>query len=198
MFGGGFSGTTGIILVLIVATVIIFSVVSTILGKKGQKKEREKRKRQVKDEIKQYIRLNDNRRNLRLEYDKVVSRRGKEYKYRDIFDVIVNIYDAKSNTFLEEKAYEIEGISQKVSKKVYETKWKVNQELDVEEAKKRIEIIEKKIKLTKEEKIEQKKATKLKEKEEREEMIKRRKEQKKANPEIAMERPKAEKFAPRK
>lgn len=144
--------TMNVILVVIIFAVIIFAVVSSIMGRKAQRIEREKRKKQVKDKIKQYIKDTDNRKNLRLEYEKVIARKGKEFKYQDIFDVIVDIYEAKTNTFLEQKAFEIEGISKKISKKQYETTWIVNQEINLEETKHRIEISEKKVKLTKEKK----------------------------------------------
>ena len=204
----GNSMTMNIILIVIVVAVIIFAVVSSVMGKKAQKLEREKRKKQVKDKIKQYIKETDNRKNLRLEYEKVIVRKGKEYKYRDIFDVIVDIYEARTNNFLEQKAFEIEGISKKISKKQYETTWTVNQEIDLEEAKRRINIIEKKVKLTKEEKKAQKEQTKKEIKQQRQEMLKKREEERnlrKAGKKTAASghpedkpKPKVEKFVPRK
>jgi ABC-type multidrug transport system fused ATPase/permease subunit len=192
-----------IILVVIVVAVIIFTIVSSIMGRKAQRIEREKRKKQVKNKIKQYIKDTDNRKNLRLEYEKVIARKGKEFKYRDIFDVIVDIYEAKTNYFLEQKAFEIEGISKKISKKQYETTWIVNQEIDLEETKCRIEISKKKVKLTKEEK----KAAKIAERKEyeayRAEMLKKREEERKLrkNGQLLVDersKPKPEKFVPRK
>ncbi|WHQ37543.1 hypothetical protein [Spiroplasma sp. SV19] len=201
-FLGG-SMTMNVILVVIVIAVIIFAIVSSIMGRKAQRLEREKRKKQVKDKIKQYIKETDNRKNLRLEYEKVIARKGKEFKYRDIFDVIVDIYEAKTNSFLEQKAFEIEGISKKISKKQYETTWTVNQEIDLDETKHRIEISEKKVKLTKEEK----KAAKITAKQEyeahRAEMVKKREEERKMRkaghlPADERPKPKPEKFVPRK
>ncbi|AGM25269.1 hypothetical protein [Spiroplasma chrysopicola] len=200
--GGG--ATMNIILIIIVLAVIIFAIVSSIMGRKAQKLEREKRKKQVKDKIKEYIKETDNRKNLRLEYEKVIARKGKEYKYRDLFDVIVDIYEAKTNSFLEQKAFEIEGISKKVGKKQYETTWIVNQEIDLVEAKKRIDIIEKKVKLTKEQQKEQKINSKKEFQRQREEMAKKRAEERKMRKEGTLPsepiapRPKAEKFSPRK
>lgn len=201
-FLGG-SMTMNVILVVIVVAVIIFAIVSSIMGRKAQRIEREKRKKQVKDKIKQYIKDNDNRKNLRLEYEKVIARKGKEFKYRDIFDVIVDIYEAKTNAFLEQKAFEIEGISKKISKKQYETTWIVNQEINLEETKHRVEISEKKVKLTKEEK----KAAKIAARKEYEahsaEMLKKREEERKLRkagqlPVDERPKPKPEKFVPRK
>ncbi|WP_425377756.1 hypothetical protein [Spiroplasma endosymbiont of Polydrusus pterygomalis] len=197
----GGSMTMNVILVLIVFAVIIFAVVSSIMGQKAQRIEREKRKKQVKDKIKRYIKDTDNCKNLRLEYKKVIARKGKEFKYRDIFDVIVDIYEAKTNTFLEQKAFEIEGISNKISKKQYETTWIVNQEINLEETKHRIEISEKKVKLTKEEKKAAKIAAKKEYETHRDEMIKKREEERKMRKvghRPVEERPKAEKFVPRK
>ncbi|UZQ30987.1 MAG: hypothetical protein OHM56_05690 [Spiroplasma phoeniceum] len=201
-FLGG-SMTMNVILVAIVFAVIIFAIVSSIMGRKAQRIEREKRKKQVKDKIKQYIKDNDNRKNLRLEYEKVIARKGKEFKYRDIFDVIVDIYEAKTNSFLEQKAFEIEGISKKISKKQYETNWIVNQEIDLEETKHRIEIIEKKVKLTKEEKKAAKISARKKYEAHRAEMLKKREEERKLRkagqlPFDERPKPKPEKFVPRK
>ncbi|WP_374696604.1 hypothetical protein [Spiroplasma endosymbiont of Polydrusus formosus] len=199
-FWGG-SITTNVILVVIVFAVIIFAVVSSIVGRKAQRIEREKRKKQVKDKIKQYIKDTDNRKNLRLEYDKVIARKGKEFKYRDIFDVIVDIYEAKTNSFLEQKAFEIEGISKKISKKQYETTWIVNKEINLEETKHKIEISDKKVKLTKEEKKAAKIAAKKKYEKHRTEMLKKHEKERKIRKvghRQVEERPKAEKFVPRK
>ena len=199
-FLGG-SMTMNVILVVIIFAVIIFAVVSSIMGRKAQRIEREKRKKQVKDKIKQYIKDTDNRKNLRLEYEKVIARKGKEFKYQDIFDVIVDIYEAKTNTFLEQKAFEIEGISKKISKKQYETTWIVNQEINLEETKHRIEISEKKVKLTKEEKKGAKIAAKKEYETHRAEMIKKHEEERKMRKvghHPVEECPKAEKFVPRK
>lgn len=201
-FLGG-SMTMNVILIVIVVAVIIFAIVSSIMGRKAQRIEREKRKKQVKDKIKQYIKYNDNRKNLRLEYEKVIARKGKEFKYRDIFDVIVDIYEAKKNAFLEQKAFEIEGISKKNSKKQYETTWIVNQEIDLEETKHRIEISEKRVKLTKEEKKEVKIAARKEYEAHSAEMLKKREEERKFQkagqlPVDERPKPKPEKFVPRK
>lgn len=200
-FGG--STIMNVILIIIITTVIIFAIVSSIMGRKTQRIEREKRKKQVKDKIKQYIKNIDNRKNLRLEYEKVIARKGKEFKYRDIFDVIVDIYEAKTNIFLEQKAFEIEGISKNINRKQYETLWTVNKEINLEETKRRIAISEKKIKLTKEEKKTAKIILKKKYEAYRAEIFKKREEERKMrksgqlfiNERIKL---KSEKFVPRK
>lgn len=148
MFGGS---SMNIIIIVIVVAVVIFAVVSTIMGRKNNRLEKEKRKKEVKSAIKQYIKAHESLTNLKIEYKKVVARKGKTYKYRDIFDVIVVISEAKTNKFIAEKSFEIEGINKKINKKNYTTDWKVNRELDLEMTRKEILIAENKIKLSKDE-----------------------------------------------
>nr|WP_245594783.1 hypothetical protein [Mesoplasma photuris] len=141
-----------IILIILLVVVIVFVIVTTITGRKASKKEKAKRYKEVRDRIKHHILKTENKKNLRIEFEKVYSRKGAEYKYRDVFDVIVEIIDPKTNQILEVRAYEIEGITTKVDKKNYKTDWIVNGIIDLDDAKKRISIAEKEIKLTKEEK----------------------------------------------
>jgi hypothetical protein len=111
-------GTTGMIVMgLIVVVVLVFIIVSSITGKKARKKEQEKRKRVVKDEIKAYLAKVKNQKNISVDYEKVFARKGPEYRYRDIFDVVVRILSPKDGSVLETKSFEIEGITTKVSKK---------------------------------------------------------------------------------
>jgi type VI protein secretion system component VasK len=143
-------GTTGMIVMgLIVVVVLVFIIVSSITGKKARKKEQEKRKRVVKDEIKAYLAKVKNQKNISVDYEKVFARKGPEYRYRDIFDVVVRILSPKDGSVLETKSFEIEGITTKVSKKEYKTDWIVNKETDLDETQKNIAIAEKKIKLSK-------------------------------------------------
>jgi ABC-type Na+ efflux pump permease subunit len=143
-------GTTGMIVMgLIVVVVLVFIIVSSITGKKARKKEQEKRKRVVKDEIKAYLAKVKNQKNISVDYEKVFARKGPEYRYRDIFDVVVRILSPKDGSVLETKSFEIEGITTKVGKKEYKTDWIVNKETDLDETQKNIAIAEKKIKLSK-------------------------------------------------
>jgi hypothetical protein len=115
-------GTTGMIVMgLIVVVVLVFIIVSSITGKKARKKEQEKRKRVVKGEIKAYLAKVKNQKNISVDYEKVFARKGPEYRYRDIFDVVVRILSPKDGSVLETKSFEIEGITTKVSKKEYKT-----------------------------------------------------------------------------
>ncbi|KNE88230.1 hypothetical protein PSTG_18374, partial [Puccinia striiformis f. sp. tritici PST-78] len=43
-----------------------------------------------------------------VEFEQVVSRSSKEYRYRDVFDVIVKLYDSKKNDLFATKAFEVE------------------------------------------------------------------------------------------
>ncbi len=141
--------TLDIILVLIVIGIIIFTTVTSIINKKNRIKEKDKRKREVREKIKSFIRETDHKKNLLIEFEKIVARKGKEYKNRDIFEVIINIKDPKTNKHIEDRAYEIEGISIPIDKKNYSYDWVINSRLDLDHTRKRINILEGKIKLTK-------------------------------------------------
>ncbi|WP_342268636.1 hypothetical protein [Spiroplasma endosymbiont of Aspidapion aeneum] len=141
-----------IIIIVVVIIVLIFIIITSITGKKSQKIEQEKRKKVVRDEIKNYIYLNENRKNIRIEYENVIARKGGDYKYRDVFDVVISLFEPKKNTLIDTRSYEIEGLTQKVDKKNYQTVWQVNSRTDLEETRRKISIATKQIKLTKEEK----------------------------------------------
>ena len=109
--------TTNIVLIAIVAGVVIFAVVSAILGHKNSKLEKTKKKKEVIIRIKEYLKNNNDLKHVEVEYKKIVARKGKEYKYRDIFDVVVDVKAAKTKNFICSKAFEIEGKHRKISKK---------------------------------------------------------------------------------
>ncbi|AEM68689.1 hypothetical protein [Mycoplasma putrefaciens] len=144
--------TSTIMMIALLVFIIGFVVWSTITGRKANKKEKEERYQQVRDQIKTYIAKVESRKNLRIEFEKVYARKGAEYKYRDVFDVIVQLVSPKTQEVLETRAYEVEGLTTKIAKNQYKTEWVVNTQLDLEETKRRIAIAEKEIKLTKAEK----------------------------------------------
>lgn len=154
-------GMTTWIMLAVIIIIIVMTIVSAITKRKKDKIEREKRQKEVRTQIKQYLKDTEKVAHKRVDYDKVVARSGKEYKYRDVFDVVVNLYDARKNELYATKAFEVEGFTKQLSKKQYETIWKVNQELDLQETIKRIEASQKKSKLTKAEKTELKKKLKI-------------------------------------
>ncbi|WP_215825541.1 hypothetical protein [Spiroplasma endosymbiont of 'Nebria riversi'] len=123
--------TTWVMLGLIIIIVVVM-IVSSIRKRKQDKIEKEKRQKEVRDKIKQYLKINDNIAHKRIEYDKVIARAGKDYKYRDVFDIVIKLYDSKSNALYATKAFEVEGLTKQLSKKEYETTWKVNHELELE------------------------------------------------------------------
>ncbi|AKX34389.1 hypothetical protein SLITO_v1c07660 [Spiroplasma litorale] len=143
---------TPVIIGVVIVIVLVFIVISSITSKKAQKVEQQKRKKIVREEIKSYLSKTNNLKNIKLEYEKVYARKGPEYKYRDVFDVVVNIYEAKTNSLMTTRSFEVEGITTKEGKKNYTTAWQVNKELELEDTRKRIAIAEKQVKLTKEEK----------------------------------------------
>ncbi|AHI53706.1 hypothetical protein SSABA_v1c02940 [Spiroplasma sabaudiense Ar-1343] len=142
----------GFIVIGLLVVVIIFLIVTTITGKKAKKKEINQRKKIVRDEIKNYIFREEKRKNLRVNFEQVFARKGPDYKYRDVFDVIVDIIEPKTNQITEVKAYEIEGFPVRIDKKNTRIEWTVNKEIDIEETRRRIAIAEKQVKLSKEEK----------------------------------------------
>ncbi|AXK51081.1 hypothetical protein [Spiroplasma alleghenense] len=160
----------GIIVIILLVVVIIFLIVTTITGKKAKKNEIKQRKKVVRDEIKNYIFQEEKRKNLRINFEQVFARKGPDYKYRDVFDVIVDIVEPKTNQVTEVKAYEIEGFPVRIDKKNTRIEWTVNREIDIEETRRRIAIAEKQIKLSKEEKkaLKQEEVSMMKEKREKE------------------------------
>lgn len=159
-------GTTQfIILLVILAIAIAFVIYSSIRGKKASKREKKRRYQEVRNQIKSYIAEIEKKKNLRIEFEKVYARKGAEYKYRDVFDVIVELIEPKTNKIMEIRAYEIEGITTKIDKKNFKTDWVVNGTLDLDETKHRIAIAEKEIKLSKEEKRQYKKEERARDKE---------------------------------
>jgi len=150
---GGFSSLSiDIVLGVIVVGVVIFTIVSSILNKKNRQKEKDKRKKEVREKIKDFIKEKENVKNIGVDFEKVVACKGKKYKNRDVFEVIIKIFDPKTNKEIEKRAYEIEGISIEIGKKKYRHEWVINSRLDLEHTLKRFKIIEGKIKLTKNEK----------------------------------------------
>ncbi|WFQ91870.1 hypothetical protein MFERI14815_00483 [Mycoplasma feriruminatoris] len=175
--------TSTILMIVLLVFVIGFVVWSTITGKKANKKEKEKRYNQVREKIKEYILVNENKKNLRIEFEKVYARKGAEYKYRDVFDVIVQLIEPKTQKIIETRAYEVEGLTTKVNKSQYNTEWMVNSQIDLEETKRRIAIGEKTIKLTKAEKQKLKEVEKMQAKKlalEEKEQLKKAKEKQKS------------------
>lgn len=196
-------GSAGLIILLVMLIVVVgFVIITTITGKKASKKEKEQRYKAVRNEIKLFLAKTDNKRNIRVEFEKVYSRKGPEYKYRDVFDVIVELIEPKTQKSIERRAYEVEGITTKIDKKNYATKWVVNTILNLSETEQRIAIGQKEIKLTKEERKALKKSERIKEKElakiEKEEIKKIRSEakEKKKNPVIQKPTEQKEKFVP--
>lgn len=146
------SQTQFIILLVVLAAAIGFVIYSSIRAKKTSKKEKHRRYKEVRTQIKNYIAEIENKKNLRIEFEKVYARKGAEYKYRDVFDVIVELIEPKTNKIVAIRAYEIEGLTSKLDKKNFKTEWVVNGDLDLEETKRRIAIAEKEIKLSRDEK----------------------------------------------
>ncbi|WP_434325586.1 hypothetical protein [Mycoplasma leachii] len=153
--------TSTILMIVLLVFVVGFVIWSTITGKKANKKEKEKRYNQVRSKIKEYILKNEHKKNLRIEFEKVYARKGAEYKYRDVFDVIVQLIEPKTQKIIEIRAYEVEGLTTKINKSQYNTEWIVNSQIDLEETKRRIAIGEKTIKLTKAEKQKLKEVEKM-------------------------------------
>lgn len=127
----------------LIGVVLIIFIFTTISAKKKKKEEKKQRQKEVKNIIKSFMRDELKLQHKTVEFEQVVSRSSKEYRYRDVFDVIVKLYDSKKNDLFATKAFEVEGFTKQLSKKEFETIWKVNCELDLEETLKKIEISKK-------------------------------------------------------
>ena len=127
----------------LIGVVLIFFIFTTISAKKKKKEEKKQRQKEVKNVIKSFMRNELQLQHKTVEFEQVVSRNSKEYRYRDVFDVIVKLYDSKKNDLFATKAFEVEGFTKQLSKKEFETIWKVNCELDLEETLKKIEMSKK-------------------------------------------------------
>ncbi|WP_425381902.1 hypothetical protein [Spiroplasma endosymbiont of Melieria omissa] len=127
----------------LIGVVLIIFIFTTISAKKKKKEEKKQRQKEVKNIIKSFMRDELKLQHKTVEFEQVVSRSSKEYRYRDVFDVIVKLYDSKKNDLFATKAFEVEGFTKQLSKKEFETIWKVNCELDLEETLKKIEMSKK-------------------------------------------------------
>lgn len=175
IFDGGHSFTMDIVLGVVVLGIVIFVAVTSFLNRNNRKKERDKRTKEVKEKIKEFIREKESKKNIYIEFEKIISRKGKETKNRDVFEVIINIFDARTRKHLEDRAYEIEGISIPIDRKNFRHDWVINARLDLEHTRKRLKILEGEIELSKEEKKilrQQNKEAKIKKKEQEKETAK--------------------------
>lgn len=144
-------------MLLLMAVVLVIFVVSSIGSRKRKKQEKQKRQKEVKEVIKNYMRDELNLRHKTVEFDQVVARSSKDYRYRDVFDVVVKLYDSKKNDLYDTKAFEVEGFAKQISKKEFETIWKVNTELNLEETLNRLNLEKRKNKKIKKKTAEDKK-----------------------------------------
>jgi len=108
-------------MLLLMAVVLIIFIVSSIGSRKRKREEKQKRQKEVKDIIKSYMRDELDLRHKTIEFDQVIARSNKEYRYRDVFDVVVKLYDSKKNDLYATKAFEVEGFAKQISKKQFET-----------------------------------------------------------------------------
>lgn len=133
-------------MLLLMAVVLVIFIVSSVGSKKRKRQEKQKRQKEVKEVLKNYMRDELNLRHKTVEFDQVIARSSKDYRYRDVFDVVVKLYDSKKNDLYATKAFEVEGFAKQISKKEFETIWKVNSELDLDETLKRITLEKRKSK----------------------------------------------------
>lgn len=144
ILSAGFSLGNSWWMILLMLVILIIFTVTSITSRKRKKEEKSQRQKEVKDVIKKYMRDELSLQHKRLEFDQVISRSSKDYRYRDVFDVIVKLYDSKKNDFYDTKVFEVEGFTKQLSKKEFQTIWKVNTELNLEETLKRIDLEKKK------------------------------------------------------
>lgn len=144
-------------MLLLMAVVLVIFIVSSIGSRKRKREEKQKRQKEVKEVLKNYMRDELSLRHKTVEFDQVVARSSKDYRYRDVFDVVVKLYDSKKNDLYATKAFEVEGFAKQISKKEFETTWKVNCELDLDETLNRITLEKRKNKKIKKKTAEDKK-----------------------------------------
>lgn len=144
-------------MLLLMAVVLVIFIVSSVGSRKRKKQEKQKRQKEVKEVIKNYMRDELSLRHKTVEFDQVVARSSKDYRYRDVFDVVVKLYDSKKNDLYDTKAFEVEGFAKQISKKEFETIWKVNTELNLEETLNRLTLEKRKSKKIKKKTAEDKK-----------------------------------------
>ncbi|WP_342276653.1 hypothetical protein [Spiroplasma endosymbiont of Nebria brevicollis] len=133
----------------LIGVVVIIFILTTISSKKKKKEEKSRRQKEVKQVIKNFMREELQLQHKTIEFEQVVSRSSKEFRYRDVFDVIVKLYDSKKNDLYATKAFEVEGFTKQLSKKEFETIWKVNRELVLDETIKSIQLSKKRSKKVK-------------------------------------------------
>ena len=110
-----------IIVGAVVVLIIIFAIVSAIRNRKNRHSETNKRQREIAEQIKKFARIQHNYRNLRADFEKMVARRGQVYRYREIYDVLIAFFNAKTNKLISHKAFEVEGINKEIAPKQYQT-----------------------------------------------------------------------------
>ena len=126
---------------LILGLVIVFVVYSGLKKNREEKKQRKQREKEVKQVLKKHLAKTAAFQNVTLSYVDVISRSGKQYNRRDVFDVFVKIYNQRvKNQKPIYKCYEIEGSARyadpKDKKSAVLIDWKINAEFDYENHKK--------------------------------------------------------------
>lgn len=127
-------------MIALMGVVLVIFIVSSLGSRKRKRAEKESRQREVKEVIKKYMRDEMKLQHKTIEFDQVISRSSKDYRYRDVFDVIIKLYDSKKNDLYATKVFEVEGFTKQISKKDFETIWKVNGELNLKETLAKLEL----------------------------------------------------------
>lgn len=125
---------------LILVVVIGFVIYSGLKKNREEKNQRKQREKEVKQLIKKTLAQNPQFKNVTISYEDVVSRSGKQYTKRDVFDVFIKITNAKKSQqkpiF---KCFEVEGFADyadpKDKKSPVVVDWRINTEFNYEEHK---------------------------------------------------------------
>ncbi len=121
--------------------IIIFTIiiVGFLAWKKGKKEKAKKRRREeeVKNLIKEHLKKKDKIFNVTIVFLDIHVRSSKEYRNRDVFDVIFEARnEKKKNKIICQKAFEIEGIAtvkpHPDDPKDIIVKWQINEEYEFE------------------------------------------------------------------
>jgi predicted negative regulator of RcsB-dependent stress response len=108
-----FSSETSFILIIFFIIIFIFSAYTSYKKKNNKKNNEEK---EVKKKIKLYLKEKSQIKHKIIEFEKVISKSYKKSR-RNIYEVFINLYDAKTKELFTKKCCEIEGFSESLDKK---------------------------------------------------------------------------------
>ncbi len=126
-FGGS---NTNLILIIGLIAFGCFMIWNSWKKKKNAANTRKERQKSVKETIKLFLKNEYAEKNKQIEFEKVITKTGKEYRSKDVFTVSVEIKDPKEKDPIIKRVFELEGTLKQIDKNKNEVFWKISQELD--------------------------------------------------------------------